>query len=184
MRYDAQYTNGLAGMSLVRALTTIAEHFGTNYPIARSIMTACREAYAQGSRGEDYQRPIATRDLADLVHDAWIDGIQRKERITVRLVSSELQCQECGCSYLDCNDTVCPKGCDPSAIGRNVTAYAEGPYAHEWADWDGYIAGSSWETPSDMPGTAYACPCDHPGLVAELRAEGYKLDLSDYEDPS
>jgi hypothetical protein len=63
-----------------------------------------------------------------------------------------------------------------------VLAEVRGWGAHEWADWDGYINGDSWETARDMPGYAYAMPGNHAGLVEELRAEGYELDLSEYEE--
>lgn len=64
-----------------------------------------------------------------------------------------------------------------------VMAEVSGRGADKWADNDQYIAGSSWETPRDMPNFAYAMPVNHDGLVAELRKEGYKLDLSEYEVP-
>lgn len=76
---------------------------------------------------------------------------------------------------------LCTMGDYPHA--DTVMAEVQGLNAHAWADHDGYIAGSSWETPRDMPGFAYAMPCNHAGLVNELRAEGYVLDLSEYSEP-
>lgn len=61
-----------------------------------------------------------------------------------------------------------------------VLATVRGWGAHEWARWDQTIAGSRWETPRDMPGFAYAMPCNDPGLADELNAEGYDIDLSEY----
>ena len=55
-------------------------------------------------------------------------------------------------------------------------------FAHEWADSDQTIDGSSWETARDMPGFAYTIICNRPGLVAELEAEGYRLNLSQYHE--
>ena len=64
-----------------------------------------------------------------------------------------------------------------------VLAKVQGWGAHEWARWDQTIAGSSWETPRDMPGYGYTILANYPGLVKELRAEGYALDLSEYSEP-
>lgn len=64
-----------------------------------------------------------------------------------------------------------------------VLAEVRGWGAHEWAEWDGYIGGDSWETAKDMPGYAYAMPVNSDTLVEELLAEGYVLDLSDYDTP-
>ena len=46
---------------------------------------------------------------------------------------------------------------------------------------DQSIQGTRWEAPRDT-GIAYAVVCDHPGLVKELTAEGYELDLDGYKD--
>ena len=64
-----------------------------------------------------------------------------------------------------------------------VLAEVRGWGAHAWAEWDQTLAGSTWEGPRDMPGYAYAMPVDHAGLVGELSAEGYDLDLSEYSRP-
>jgi hypothetical protein len=79
--------------------------------------------------------------------------------------------------------TVKLRDCDDYPHGDVIMAEVEGEHVHEWADSDGYLGGDSWETPSDMPGFAYAMPCNHAGLVAELEAEGYVLDLSEYNEP-
>lgn len=78
--------------------------------------------------------------------------------------------------------TVRLRNSDDYPHGDMVMAEVEGPDAHRWADHDGYIGGSSWETPRDMTGFA-AMLCNHSGLVAELRAAGYDLDLSEYSEP-
>jgi hypothetical protein len=70
---------------------------------------------------------------------------------------------------------------DSDASG--VLAEVRGWGAHEWARWDQTIAGSSWETARDMPGYAYTILVNDPGLVRELRAEGYALELSEYSEP-
>jgi len=64
-----------------------------------------------------------------------------------------------------------------------VLATVQGWGAHAWARWDQSIGGSHWETPRDMPRLAYAMPSDDPTLIDDLRAEGYKLDLSEYAPP-
>jgi hypothetical protein len=47
---------------------------------------------------------------------------------------------------------------------------------------DQSIAGAHWEAPDDMDG-AYAMPGDHPGLLEELKKEGYEIDDSEYCPP-
>lgn len=99
-------------------------------------------------------------DVFDLYREAHSEGLARKDRLVVKL--SDL---------------------DDYPHGDVVLAEVSGPGAHAWADSDQSIGGSSWETPSDMPDMAYAMPCNHAGLVAELRKEGYRLDLSEYSEP-
>lgn len=53
--------------------------------------------------------------------------------------------------------------------------------AKAWADRHQSIDGSSWETARDLDGLVYTITYDRPGLIADLRAEGYTLDLSDYD---
>lgn len=47
---------------------------------------------------------------------------------------------------------------------------------------DGYIDGSTWETPRDM-NEAYTFLTNRPTIVAELTAEGYDVDASEYSPP-
>lgn len=47
---------------------------------------------------------------------------------------------------------------------------------------DQSIAGSMWECPGDMD-VAYAMPCDHPGLLEELKSEGYVINEDNYSPP-
>jgi hypothetical protein len=47
---------------------------------------------------------------------------------------------------------------------------------------DGYIDGSSWETPRDMC-EAYTILTDRPSLVEDLEREGYDVDASCYAAP-
>jgi hypothetical protein len=136
-----------------------------------------RRATDSGSEGEPCPYGENTHgDVSELLHDAWHDGIVGR-KLVVRLESRE--CRE-WCTndpdHLECEACQGTKR-DPCAI-----AEVSGPFAQEWADWDGHIGGSSWDTPSDMPDFAYAMPCDYPGLVEALRAEGYELDLSNYEE--
>ena len=66
--------------------------------------------------------------------------------------------------------------------GDIVMAEVHGRGAEEWADHDQTIAGDTWEGTGD-DSFVYAMPCNHAGLVEELRAEGYSLDLSEYQEP-
>ncbi len=99
---------------------------------------------------------------ADSHDQAFYEMTTRKDRLTVKLSNSESE---------------------DAQVGGWVMAEIEGDFAHEWAESDGSIGGSSWETASDMPDFAYAMPCNHAGLVEELRKEGYVLDLSEYLTP-
>ncbi len=63
-----------------------------------------------------------------------------------------------------------------------VMVTASGSGAGQWAKRMQSIGGSMWER--DGSDFAYAMPTDHPGLVAELEAEGYVLNLDDYSPPS
>lgn len=63
----------------------------------------------------------------------------------------------------------------------SVVAMVQGPGASAWAKDDQSIAGSRWE--SDGPDFAYAILSDHPGLLDELKSEGYELDLDSYSPP-
>jgi hypothetical protein len=47
---------------------------------------------------------------------------------------------------------------------------------------DQTIDGCRWEAPGDLD-VAYAVLCDRPGLITELRAEGYEVDITDYVEP-
>jgi hypothetical protein len=60
-----------------------------------------------------------------------------------------------------------------------VTVYCDD---QEAADEDGSIDGCNWETPSDMD-VAYASIMDRPTLVADLEAQGYEVDDSEYWEP-
>lgn len=126
-------------------------------------------------------------ELARLIYDAWADGVQEKDRVDVRLVPTESQCP-CGSTEYDIELRAWGPTMHDAAVCNEcgewfpLSYYAEvhDPYAHQWADNDQCIDGSSWETASDMPGFAYTILTDRPSLVEELRAEGYSLDLSEY----
>lgn len=62
--------------------------------------------------------------------------------------------------------------------GEALTATVSGPGAAEWAKFQQSIAGSHWEADSD--GFAYAMPEDHPGILAEIEAEGYVVNDDAY----
>jgi len=70
--------------------------------------------------------------------------------------------------------------CDPMQITVDVS----GPTAHAWADNDQTIAGASWETARDMPEYAYTVLSWYPTLIADLKKDGYRLDLSEYNEPT
>ena len=56
------------------------------------------------------------------------------------------------------------------------------PNAEAWADMDQTIDGSSWEG-TDVPSLVYTITSWREGLFDELRAQGYKLDFSQYSEP-
>ena len=47
---------------------------------------------------------------------------------------------------------------------------------------DQSISGSNWEAPDDLS-IAYAMPMDHPGLLEELKKEGYEVNDDEYSPP-
>ena len=53
-------------------------------------------------------------------------------------------------------------------------------HAEGFANHHKTIDGSSWETARDLGGLVYTSTYNHPGLIDDLRAEGYNLDLSVY----
>ena len=57
-----------------------------------------------------------------------------------------------------------------------VTVYCDDKPA---AVHDQSIDGAMWEAPADLD-VAYACISDRPGLVADLKEEGYEVDTSAY----
>jgi hypothetical protein len=63
-----------------------------------------------------------------------------------------------------------------------VMCEVHGQGALRWAKGDQTIAGCRWEG-ADRDDFAYAMPMDHPGLVAELEKEGYRLNLEAYSAP-
>lgn len=67
------------------------------------------------------------------------------------------------------------------AVPRFALAVVEAPNARAWADDWGTIAGAVWlANGSDF---VFASIPDRPGLVEEIRGEGYEVDDSDYERP-
>lgn len=167
----------IANMSEEHASPMLANHFDINPMVANAVLAACHEARDLGMAGLAHVPPVASRDLVDLVHDAWHDGIVSR-RLVVNVRSGELQCTECGATYLD--DDRCPHHPEAECT-RTVTLTVTAPFAEIWADWDQTIVGNSWETPRDMPDFAYAHAIDHPGLIADLRINGYALNLAEYE---
>lgn len=118
-------------------------------------------------------------DLAALLLDAWTDGIQRKNRVTLHLDNQtpDACCDECGQS-LNNGAEECDH-CDSTDIHHNVSVTVHDPYAARWADGDQSIDGSSWES-TDNGDMVYTVLTDRPGLADELSAEGYRLDLTEY----
>jgi hypothetical protein len=155
---------------LPAAAAQIEEYFDCDALTADTILEQCAIRHKRGAKGlpfaegfrhesEYYDvREIAyrylshlevdPREVARLLYDAWIDGIQGQSRLTV---------------YLDNQST------------DGVTASVHGAFAELWAEHQQSIDGSSWECDP-----VYTMLVDRPGLVSDLRAEGYELDLTEY----
>lgn len=176
MRFD-----DIKNLPILRAATQLALDEATTYPVARAVILACHEAFKRGSNGLPNLDYVCDCDTRDLIHDAWHDGIIGR-KLTIRLSSeTDGSCIDCGNSVAH-YATTCR--CGSTEISRSVMVDVTAPFAAEWADWDGYIDGSSWDTPQDMPDYAYTILMDRPTLVEELRDEGYVLDLSEYTGES
>lgn len=178
MHYGASYSSDtIATLPHDHAVAEIADHFDINTMVAVDVLATCHAAYKLGAAGLPHVKPVASRDLCELVADAWHDGIVSR-KLVVNVRSGELFC-ECG-SFIAVDEPC--RECGPNAGKcQSITLSVSAPYADIWADWDQSIEGSSWETPSDMPHFAYACTIDHHGLIASLRKDGYTLDLTEYE---
>lgn len=190
-------------------LTPITQALDCEDKVALKVLPALVAAYERGNEGKPFSAEINgadeyhdgdaikaafavgpftgevadTDDLAELIYDAWKEGITLKDRVAIKLV--------------DCGDAVCECGaCVPAydtdepcsecgSLVRDYQCYAEvhDDFAHMWADSDQTIDGSSWECASDMPGFAYTILTARPGLADELRAEGYDVDESEYTAP-
>lgn len=179
------------------AREVIAAYFDREPP--DSILAECRDAHARGLAGESIldgfehrgeyndlrtlcdDSNISTDDeITRLVYDAWLDGIQTKNRVTVQLDSQTCDsiCTECGgslrngaekCTYCHCTE-----------IAHQISVTVVDPYASYWAEGDQTLDGSYWET--NGPDLAWNIISARPGLAAELKVEGYKLDLSCYSE--
>ena len=63
-----------------------------------------------------------------------------------------------------------------------MLAIVRGEFAQQWADHHGALAGGTWEC-GDGPTFMYDILGWEPGLVDKIKAEGFKLDLSEYSAP-
>jgi hypothetical protein len=181
----------------------IGEFFDCSEYAATMIYAAARSAFARGDQGlpfsdtingsDDYRdlRKIEASlnptnayggvdcsDLAQLFHDAWKEGIQRKDRVTVQLDSQSCDscCTECGRSLSNGAEEC--EHCGSTEIDHSVSVTVLDPFAELWADDDKYIDGSTWESAGD--GCIYTILSARKGLADELASEGYRLDLSCY----
>lgn len=103
---------------------------------------------------------------------------------------------ECGCMTFDVHVRSSDEYSDDEgnthskwAPGRYNTVYLEvhtPDYrrAEAWANRHQTADGSYWETAPDLDGLVYNIVYDRPTLIAELEAEGYTLDLSEYSPDS
>lgn len=190
------------------ATATVAEFYECSKQTAACIVDECRFRYVRGDLGFPYSTEgvqykndyrllraidsalnlpgavdrfggVDPNDLAQLFHDAWKEGIQRKDRVTVVLDSQSCDscCGECGRSVPNGATECTVEGCD-GVIHHSVLVTVSAPFAELWADSDQYIDGSTWETCGSDE--IYTILSARPGLAAELEAEGYKLDHSEY----
>ncbi len=121
---------------------------------------------------------VDARDLADLLLDAWEEGLTRKDRVVVCLDNSTCDAVCGGCGSFLANGAESCEGCGSRDVDQQVTVTVSDDYAVVWAKCDQTIDGSSWEEVGN--GEVYTILSTRPGLAAELRAEGYRLDLSNY----
>jgi hypothetical protein len=71
-------------------------------------------------------------------------------------------------------------GNDPFTVVFTV----EGEHADDWADMQGALDGGTWETCDDAGHAVYDHGQWSPTLFDDLRKQGYRLDLSCWDDPT
>lgn len=180
------------------AVISIMERLEVPHHMAEVIAAEQAELRARGLRGERpliyhrghdltaFLRHVATspiyaavdsHDLAEHLRYAWLDGITRPDRLVVELDSTALEavCERCNATLG--NDADECDACGNREVLRYVLATVQGPYLKEWTDAEPYIEGASWEVTGDR---AVVHLADHPELVANLRDEGYLLNLTHY----
>lgn len=64
---------------------------------------------------------------------------------------------------------------------ENVYVDVRGWGQEAWADHDGYLLGSTWESYGD--GRIWNMLPNDPGIVGELLADGYAVDASEWSEP-
>ncbi len=123
---------------------------------------------------------VDRHNLADMLQNAWLEGIQAKDRLVVELDSqcSDGSCRDCGASLSNGLEEC--DACGSKRITQFVSATVSGPYARLWVEGDPYIDGTSWEC--DGGDFAYAQIIARPGLAADLEEEGFFLDQSNYAE--
>lgn len=82
---------------------------------------------------------------------------------------------------------------DPAGVTVHVSNCGDDPFyvmfeihdeiADAWADANGSLDGGTWECPDGDTSFVYDMGLWYPGLFDKLKAEGYKLDLSAWDDP-
>lgn len=64
---------------------------------------------------------------------------------------------------------------------ESVYVDVEGSEQEAWADHDGCLLGSTWESYGN--GRIWNMLSNHPGIVDELKVEGYVVDASEWSEP-
>lgn len=119
-------------------------------------------------------------EIADMFTTAWLDGIQRKDRLTVELDSTTADAVCARCDATLSNGMSECDSCGSHRVTRYVDLTVRGPYAALWAEAEPYVEGSSWE--EDGPHFVWTRLADRAGLADELEEDGYVLDRSSYSE--
>lgn len=165
--HDERIVGALLGSSIDETAEYLADEiYGTeDFPLGDTVYDALKRAIRDAINGLDL-RPVdangnrvtpGSDDANDEQSSVWVKIVVESKPLRIALDNQGSGHEQDGTVLVTCDD-------------RDAAAD------------DGYIDGSSWETPRDM-NEAYTSVMDRPTLVEDLTAQGYDVDCSCYSAP-